>query len=243
MIRIFFYISLMLVIALGGCATNEKQMEAVKVPNSKFIAFTFDDGPSEKTEQLLHVLKENNIKATFFLIGQNIRSRPDFIRMIFADGHEIGNHSNGYNSLGVNSGADENTIRESLVLTSVAISEIIGTEPLYFRAPNLDYGATLAKVVTEMNMSFIGTDIIGFDWESTVTTEQIVNNILNSAKDGGIILLHERHEGDLERTIRAVPLIVRELRARGYEFLTVGELAQKNRITLEAGKRYDIMKY
>ena len=234
-------LKLLLMIIAAGCASRDPQ--AAEPPlGKKYIALSFDDGPAEKTGPLLDVLREHRVKATFFLIGQNIRSRPEEARRIFAEGHEIGNHSGGYAGLGVNGKADENAIRQSLSAASAAIKEITGTNPVCFRAPNLDYSDTLTAVVREMGMALIGSDVIGRDWEEHITTGQIIDNILHSAKDGGIILLHERHNGDLERTIRAVPVIVRELRAQGYELVSVSELAAQKGAVLEAGKRYDVVR-
>jgi peptidoglycan/xylan/chitin deacetylase (PgdA/CDA1 family) len=236
-----FVYGVMFMIIAAGCASRDAQV-AHPLLEKKYIAVSFDDGPGEKTGRLLDVLREHNVKATFFLIGQNIRSRPQEARQIFAQGHEIGSHSDGYAGLGVNGKADENAIRQSLSAASAAIKEITGTNPACFRAPNLDYSDTLTAVVQEMGMALIGSDVIGRDWEEHITTEQIIDNILDSAKDGGIILLHERHNGDLERTIRAVPVIVRELRAQGYELVSVSELAAQKGAVLEAGKRYDAVR-
>jgi peptidoglycan/xylan/chitin deacetylase (PgdA/CDA1 family) len=213
-----------------------------EIPHAdKYIALSFDDGPMVQTGRLLETLKENNVKATFFLIGRHIRLRPDGVRNIIADGHEIGNHSDDHAYLGKNGKLDEDGIRQNLVAVQKAVYDITGAYPVYFRAPYLDYSQTLEKVVKEMGMAFIGANVDSKDWNwsSGITTDQIVSNVLNSAKDGGIILMHEHSEGDLERTIRAIPLIVTELRRRGYHILTVSGLAQTKGISLEAGKRYN----
>jgi peptidoglycan/xylan/chitin deacetylase (PgdA/CDA1 family) len=222
---------------VAGCASQSSPAD--EQAGTKTIAITFDDGPSAQTGKLLAVLGENNITATFFLIGQNIRARPEQARQIFAAGHEIGNHSDGYSALGVTGTASENDIRQSLAAASAAIQETTGGSPSFFRAPNLDYGDTLIAIVREMGMALIGTDVIGRDWEENITTERIINNVLTSAKDGGVILLHELYGGDTERTLRAVPVIARELRLRKFEIVTVGELARRKGVSFEAGKRYD----
>lgn len=204
------------------------------------IAITFDDGPCEKTDLLLQTLAENNVKATFFLIGQNITAFPEQASRIFAAGHEIGNHSGSFTPLGVKGGSpSKEIIRGSLDAASATIRAVTGTDPICFRAPNLDYSDTLESAAGEMGMVLIGADVSSKDWEKSITTEEIINNVLNAAKDGGIILLHEHHGGDTERTIRAVPVIVRELCARGYEIMSVSGLVQKKGGKLEAGKRYD----
>jgi GH35 family endo-1,4-beta-xylanase/peptidoglycan/xylan/chitin deacetylase (PgdA/CDA1 family) len=225
----------------GGCATRDGQGEnGEKYPvPTMAITMTFDDGPSEKTEQLLAVLRENKVKAAFFLVGQLIKNNPEITRRIFDEGHEIGNHSYAFAGLGKNGAAGEAEIRESLRATSALIQELTGKDTPYFRAPNLDYSDTLTEAVKNLGMSLIGANVMSRDWEADITTEEIIGNVLNAAKDGGIILLHERHSGDTERTIRAVPVIVHELRRRGYEFVSLAELAEKKGHSFEAGQRYD----
>jgi endo-1,4-beta-xylanase len=203
------------------------------------ISISFDDGPSEKTERLLEVLEENGVKAVFFLVGRLIEGSREKAGRIFDAGHEIGNHSWGFEGLGKNGAAGEREIRESLGATSALIKEITGQDTPWFRAPNLDYSETLSQTAGELGMSLIGTGVSGRDWEADISTEEIIANVLKGAKDGGIILLHERHSGDLERTIRAVPVIVHELRLRGYEIIPLGEMAKRRGLSFEAGRRYD----
>jgi peptidoglycan/xylan/chitin deacetylase (PgdA/CDA1 family) len=225
-----------LLIMTLSCASQGNKNQGSAVHS---IVLSFDDGPAEKTGMLLEVLRENQVKAVFFLVGQNIRGRPEDARRIYAEGHEIGNHSDGFASLGQRGNAAEDDIRQSLAAAQTAIGEITGNNTPYFRAPNLDYSDTLGSVARDMGMALIGTDVSSHDWEAEISTDQIIENVLNAAKDGGIILMHERHSGDLERTIRAVPVIVRELRSRGYEFVTLDDLARKKGVKFEAGKLYN----
>jgi peptidoglycan/xylan/chitin deacetylase (PgdA/CDA1 family) len=226
---------------IAGCTGPTPQTEPEGFPPAnKYIAFTFDDGPLTKIGQLLDTLRENNVKVTFFLIGQNVNRRPDDVRRIIAEGHEVGNHSNDHAYLGKNSALDENSIRRNINAVQEALHEITGAYPVYFRAPYLDYSPVLETVVREMGMAFIGTTIDSRDWDGgAITTNLIINNVLDSARDGGIILMHEHSSGDLERTIRAIPAIVSELRKRGYEIISIGELAKKKGVDYEAGKYYN----
>jgi peptidoglycan/xylan/chitin deacetylase (PgdA/CDA1 family) len=238
-LNLFFGTALMAMAA--GCA-GQNSRKAEQAAQGKYITFTFDDGPSEKTDLLLELLAENNVKAAFFLIGQNVANRPEQARRILSAGHEIGNHSNGYAGLGMRGGNPPiDSIRESLGAASASIKTVCGIDTVFFRAPNLDYSGDLESVAGEMGMALIGTDVSGKDWEADISTDQIIENVLKSAKDGGIILLHERHSGDLERTIRALPVIVRELREQGYGILSLSELAKKKGVSFEAGRRYDII--
>jgi peptidoglycan/xylan/chitin deacetylase (PgdA/CDA1 family) len=198
----------------------------------KYIAISFDDGPSGVTESLLGVLDTYKVKATFFLIGQNIRSNTGRAQAIFEAGHEIANHSDGYSGLG--GSTTITTIRPSLESASAAIKQITGEDPVFFRAPNVDYGANLTTVCTELGLAIIGVSCWSNDWQDTVTTQQLVQNVLNAASDGGIINCHE-----LAKTVRGLPDMITGLRAAGYWITTVGQLAVIKDKTLEAGIQYD----
>ncbi|GHU25498.1 polysaccharide deacetylase [Spirochaetia bacterium] len=205
--------------------------------SGKAIAISFDDGPAGDTEKLLAILEENGVHATFFLIGNNIRQFRDKAQLIVSKGHEIGNHSDGYDSLG---NQPQSVIRASLEPVSVLIQEITGSPAKYFRAPNLDYGANLSAVLQSLGMPLIGTNVIGMDW-NPLTPEEIVNNVVSAAHDGGIILLHENpyEPAKYEATRQAIPEIIRQLKAQGYDIMSVGELAQRKAVTFQPGYRYD----
>ncbi|MCL1959091.1 MAG: polysaccharide deacetylase family protein [Spirochaetes bacterium] len=205
----------------------------------KYVALTFDDVPQSKSEQLLDILKENNVKAAFFAVGQYIRRNPDAIKRMIAEGHEIGNHSDDHSFLGVKGKLNEREIRQNLAAVQEAVKSITGSCPVYFRAPYFDYSDELLVIAKEMGMPVIGAAIDSQDWAASITTGQIVSNVMNTAKDGGIIVLHEHSEGDLDRTIRAIPLIVNELRREGYEIMSLGELVKRKGVCLEAGKIYN----
>jgi peptidoglycan/xylan/chitin deacetylase (PgdA/CDA1 family) len=125
---------------------------------TKYIALSFDDGPAGAvTNSLLATLEAKKVKATFFLIGQNIRSNKAAAQALFAAGHELANHSDGYSGLGGSTAED--TIRTSLEKASAEINGITGADPVFFRAPNVAYGTNLTKVCTEMGMPIIGVSV------------------------------------------------------------------------------------
>jgi peptidoglycan/xylan/chitin deacetylase (PgdA/CDA1 family) len=205
----------------------------------KYIAISFDDGPSgAKTLELLKILKDNKVTASFFLIGQNIRGNKASAKAIFDDGHELCNHSDGYAGLG--GATAEDAIRTSLLAASAAIKDITGKDPVYFRAPEVKYGDNLTAVCTELDMAIIGVSVWSHDYQS-ITAEQVKNNVLNAAKDGGIINCHDPNTSGT-KTLEALPGIIDGLRKKGYWIMTVGQLAAKKGRTLEAGVRYDEIK-
>jgi peptidoglycan/xylan/chitin deacetylase (PgdA/CDA1 family) len=205
----------------------------------KYIAISFDDGPCSAssyggTAALLAKLDELKVKATFFVIGQNVRANKAAAQAIFNGGHELGNHSDGYGSLGELS---TNSIAASLDAASLTIKEITGKYPCLFRAPNLNHGENLSKVCGERGMALIDGNVHS-DWDGTGhTSTSIKNSVLFNPQNGGIILLHENNtsKGD---TLNALPDIINGLREKGFWIMTVGQLAAVKEKPLEAGKRY-----
>ena len=209
----------------------------------KYIAISFDDGPCGPsadggTAAMLAKLEELNVKATFFVIGQNVRNNRAAASAIFNGGHELGNHSDGYSSLG---NADKKEIAASIDSASAVIREITGKYPAFFRAPNLSHGVDLSQVCLERGMPLIDGNVHN-DWDGTKhTPASIKNSVLSNPQDGGIILLHDNNtsKGD---TMAALPEIIGGLREKGFWILTIGQLAAVKEKTLEAGTRYSSIK-
>jgi len=207
-------------------------------PN-KYIAISFDDGPcgvsdNGGTAAMLAKLEELHIKATFFVIGQNIRGNKAAASAIFNAGHELGNHSDGYNSLG---SAGRSDIAANLDAASALIKEITGKNPVFFRAPNLNHGSNLSRVCLERGMSLIDGSAHN-DWDGTGhTPASIKNSVLANPQDGDIIILHDNNtsKGD---TMAALPEIVAGLRQKGFWIMPVGQLVVAKGAALKAGERY-----
>jgi uncharacterized repeat protein (TIGR02543 family) len=204
---------------------------------AKYIALSFDDGPvggSGGTTAMLTALETAKVKATFFVIGSNLRNNNAAGKAIFNAGHEMGNHSSGYDSLGGSTAVS--TITTSLNATSTAIKAITGEDPVLFRAPNLNHGNNLSQVCEEMGLALIDGSTHN-DWESSVNSEAITNSVLSNPQDGDVIVLHETNTSGT-RTIGALPDIVNGLRERGFWITTVSQLAIIKEKTLEPGTRY-----
>ena len=205
----------------------------------KYIALSFDDGPcapsaSGGTAAMLAALDAVKVKATFFMIGSNVRSNIAVAQAVFDAGHELGNHSDGYDSLG---SATVNASTTSLSAASAAIKEITGEEPVLFRAPNLNHGTNLDQSCANLGMALINGSTHN-DWDGTGhTPTSIKNSVLSNPQNGGIIILHDNNtsKGD---TMAALPDIVVGLRAKGFWIMTVSQLAIVKGKTPEAGTRY-----
>jgi len=203
----------------------------------KFVAISFDDGPCPAssyggTAAMLAKLDELKVKATFFVIGGNVRANKSVAKAIFDAGHELGNHSDGYASLG---GEELSAIKTNLKAASLAIKDITGKDPVLFRAPNLNHGGNLSQVCKEMGMALIDGNVHN-DWPGDAAS--IKNSVLSSPYNGGIILLHDNNTSQ-GNTMSVLPEIIRGLRDKGFWILTVGQLAAVKEASLEAGKRYN----
>ena len=220
---------------------NNWQAYGYKEKPNKFIALTFDDGPCPPhfyggSAALLKILETYKVKATFFVVGENITENAEITHVMAAGGHELGNHSYGHQNLGDNRGFTAAAIERNLKAASQIIKEITGEDPRIMRPPYISFGSAVINTCADMGMAIIiGNDVR--DWDKTYTPEMIKNNVFNIARDGGIIIMHDTYAAH-NRTILAMPDIITGLRERGYWFLTVSELAELKEITLEAGKIY-----
>ena len=184
------------------------------------IALTFDDGPNPiYTSQILAVLQTYNVKATFFDVGYLVKDYPNIVRQEFLQGNSIGNHSWSHPDLSRFSAAG---IVSQLTSASDAIQSVTGARPTIFRPP---YGSFNANVITQairLNLTAIIWNDEARDW-ATPGVNLIVSRILNLARNGGIILLHDGG-GFRAQTVAALPIIIETLRQRGYTFVTIPQL-------------------
>jgi peptidoglycan-N-acetylglucosamine deacetylase len=188
-----------------------------------YIAMTFDDGPSaENTPRLLEILKQRNIKATFFLIGQNVVSNPDLVRRILAEGHEIGNHSWTHPQL---SKLSDDRVTAEITQTQDAIKDASGFTPTLLRPP---YGAITPRqrewIENRFGLNIILWSVDPFDWKRPGASV-ITQRILSQARPGAIILSHDIHK----QTVDAMPATLDALIAKGYKFATVSQLIAMNK--------------
>jgi peptidoglycan/xylan/chitin deacetylase (PgdA/CDA1 family) len=182
------------------------------------IAITFDDGPSEKlTPMLLDILKERNVHATFFVVGQNAAEYPDILKRAVAEGHEIGNHSWSHPSL---TGLGAAGVKNQMQKTNAAIKAAIGRDPVVMRPP---YGATNATLNKRYNdvygMKVILWSVDPLDWKYR-SAAHVKSQILAQVTPGAIILAHDIHA----TTVAAMPGTLDALLSEGYKFVTVSQL-------------------
>ena len=183
-----------------------------------YIAMTFDDGPSATlTPKLLDLLAAHHIKATFFVIGENVAEHPEIVERAAREGHEIANHSWSHPNFGKMS--DEG-VRRQLTRTDDAIKNATGVRPTLLRPP---YGSITARqkrwIHDEFGYQIILWDVDPYDWKRPGPSV-VCNRILKETRPGSIVLSHDIHPG----TIEAMPSTVDQLQAKGFKFVTVSEL-------------------
>ncbi len=186
--------------------------------NGPFLAMTFDDGPHpENTPRLLDMLRARNIKATFFVTGENARKHPDILRRIVAEGHEIGNHTQTHAKLTT---LGQSQIRNEIIACHQAVQSATGILPRSFRPP---YGAITpdqkAWIKAEFGMPSIMWSVDPEDWKKP-GINVVTSRLVNGASRGGILLLHDIHKSSIDAT----PGTLDQLVGRGYQFLTISQL-------------------
>ena len=187
------------------------------------VYLTFDDGPTPGiTDQVLDVLKENDIVASFFLIGQKITEQSEYlIRRAYDMGCSIENHSKTHPGMPE---LNDREILDEVSYTTEQIVRITGEKPEFFRPPYISYNQKMYDLIDLTFICGYGCE----DWEPSVTAKERADRILRDAKPGFIILLHDM-EGNTQ-TVEAIKTIIPALKEQGYEFVTVRDLFRKSGI-------------
>jgi peptidoglycan/xylan/chitin deacetylase (PgdA/CDA1 family) len=183
----------------------------------KVVALTFDDGPDPvRTPALLDVLAEQQAPATFFLLGDAVEMHPDVVTRMAAEGHELGNHTYYHRYLPL---ARSSSVERELAATDRAIERATGQVPRVARPPWGGRSPWTVRAFARLAKRLVLWDVNSFDWKGKPASE-VVERVLERARNGSIILMHEAREGG-EATIEAVRLLIPALRARGFELVTV----------------------
>ncbi len=191
--------------------------------SQRSLALTFDDGPSESTPQLLRVLADAGVPATFFQCGANIRRVPSTAREVLAAGHEIGNHSDTHPAFYFRS---EEQIYREFERAQRTVEQVTGFSPALLRAPLGARWFGFRAMQRRLGLLGVMWTTIGRDWR--LGSRQVAKRVIQAACNGAIICLHDGRElqprPDIRVTIDAVREIVPALLHRGYTFRTVSQL-------------------
>lgn len=188
------------------------------ITNEKVVALTFDDGPSEvRTPALLDILNEYDIKATFFMLGENIEKYPDIAQEVFNQGHLIGNHSYDHPRLIFKSSS---FITEQILRTEKLIQDLGQEEVLYFRPPHSSKYIVLPLTLQSMDKKLVtGTYDPPSQYISPLNAEKVANEVIENTQPGSIIYLHDGKSSDKEQFVESVELIIVGLKDKGYSFV------------------------
>ncbi|WP_144554452.1 polysaccharide deacetylase family protein [Bacillus sp. X1(2014)] len=195
-----------------------------EVPTSrKAVAITFDDGPNPiYTPQVLEIFSETVGKATFFMIGEQMKKNPEVVKQVAARGHEIGNHTFTHPKLSQLSNIE---CLEEIEKNEKLIEELAGRKPVVFRPPYLDYNQDTVSLLKQKGYPIIGAlNLAAHDWEQPGVTH-ILEKSREGIKNGSILIFHDGY-GDRSQTIEAVRKLVSELTSQGYQLVTVSELLE-----------------
>ncbi|WP_308796217.1 polysaccharide deacetylase family protein [Tolypothrix sp. FACHB-123] len=206
-----------------------KTIYHVQPQNSeKVIALSIDDGPWPNTTiQMLDILKQNDVKATFFWVGQAIQANPEIAKRVVAEGHAIGNHTwhHWYRRM------DIATAKSEIERTNELIYKTTGVKTSLFRPPGGVLNNGLAAYAKSQNYAVVMWSQTSADTDPRAKSQVFVKNVLRDAKPGSIVLMHDGG-GDRTRTVQALPEIITRLKQQGYRFVTVPELLKIEQSTI-----------
>ncbi|MBW7477518.1 polysaccharide deacetylase family sporulation protein PdaB [Paenibacillus oenotherae] len=225
------------VLFAAGVIYAEKDNITVFAPNQpaaiysiptekKVVALTFDISWGDKrTEPILEVLKGKNVnKATFFLSSPWSQSHPEIVKKIVESGYEIGSHGHKHDNY---SKLSEEEIRTQIQTAHTILTQLTGKTPNLIRMPNGDFDKRVLSVAEQLNYKVIQWDTDSLDWMN-IGTAKIINRVVSKAHPGDIILMHA--SDSVKQTHEALPAIIDQLRAKGYDFVTVSELIAQTEV-------------
>lgn len=199
--------------------------------DKKEVVLSFDDGPDPAyTPGILDILDRYNVKGTFFIVGENAMMHPQLVKRMYDEGHEIGNHTFTHPDV---SSITPDRLRRELNATQRLFQGITGHSMTLFRPPfiadtELSTRSEQLPIwqAQEMGYSMVGESIDSSDWKK-LSSDEIVNQVLDQLSEGNVILLHDAG-GDRSNTVKALPVIIEELKKQGYTFTTIADLIGKS---------------
>lgn len=195
----------------------------------KYVALTFDDGPSGRyTRRLLDGLWEREVKATFLLCGYRIKDYPDITQRIYDEGHEIGYHGYTHNNM---KNMSRRTVAAEIMDTQALLPE--GCQPVFLRPPGGCCSDAVRQVAEARQLAILNWSVDPRDW-ATSDTGAVERAVLKNVKDGDIVLLHDMTVSSVQAALDIVDV----LKSQGYRLVTVSQLAELRGEKLRPGKTY-----
>jgi peptidoglycan/xylan/chitin deacetylase (PgdA/CDA1 family) len=207
----------LVVLASYGLADSGSKKTSCVPMTDKLVALTFDDGPHEKfTPRILKILKDADVKVTFFVVGKMVDKEPGLVKAEIVDGQENGDHT--YNHYNLTTLSDNEIVGESLDCLR-SIERAGGSSICLLRPPYGRYDERVLNILNRQGFTVVLWSDMTSDYGCT-DPQKIINNAVNQARPGSIILCHD----GVEATITALPEIIRILRQKGFSFVTVSGL-------------------
>lgn len=188
----------------------------------RVVSLTFDDGPSPgQTERVLDILAAEDVRATFFMLGANVARHPRLARRVVAEGHEVGNHTWSHTTDG---STPADVAKREVDRTQRAIRKATGVSARWFRPPGGRIGPGLTAAARARGMRIVRWTVDPWDW-SRPGEAVLAERVVAATKPGSIVLLHDGG-GDRSQTVTVLPVVIGQLKRKGYTFVTLDELAE-----------------
>jgi len=205
---------------------NELPIYSVECQGKK-AAITFDCAwGAEDIPEILDALENENVRATFFIVGQWAEKNGDAVKLIAQKGHDIGNHSYSHLRMGM---LDLDRTKKEIQKCTDKLTEITGVKVELFRPPYGDYSKNLTRTAAKMSYYTIQWDVDSLDWKEDISAETITERVLKYVRPGSIILFHN----DTKHTAKVLPGIIASLKEKGYELVPVSELILRDNYTID----------
>ena len=221
-------------VAVTSAFTAEKRLlpiYSVKTDDKK-IAISFDCAwGTDYTDELLSIMEQEQVKCTFFTVQFWTEKHPEYIKKISSKGHEIGTHSKTHSHM---SKLSYDKIKEELVSSNQKITELTGQKVTLFRPPFGEYNNLLISTAEELGLYTIQWSVDSLDWKN-LSAQEITSRVLKGIDNGAIVLFHNNGL----HTAKALPSIIKAVKAQGYELVTIGDLIYKENYGIDTmGRQY-----
>ncbi|MBQ3541313.1 MAG: polysaccharide deacetylase family protein [Phascolarctobacterium sp.] len=220
---------LLLMAVLPGNSFYGETITSVQLPNGKkLVALTFDDGPYPPyTQKLLAVLEEKQVKATFFMVGNNASQNPEVVTLVTSKGHEVALHAEEHKDfLKLN----EQELVGNILRGKKILEELTGKPVKYLRPPHGFRDWAVMEAASDAGLKVVNWSVIPRDWTNP-GVQEIADRACKNVAPGAIVLLHDgdapAQTASREQTVEATALIIDELRKQGYNFVTVSQLLER----------------
>ena len=219
--------------SVAAFANNDRKLPIYCVESDKKqIAVSFDAAwGNDDTEQLINILSEYKVPATFFVVGAWVDKYPESVKQLSDAGHQVQNHSNSHPYM---TGLSNEQMIDEIENCNKKIENITGVRPTLFRAPYGDYDNRVIETVESQNMYAIQWDVDSLDWKDNATADSICKRVTSKVQNGSI----RRFHNDADHTPEALPTVLKCLKDEGYEFVFISDLIMKDNYTIDhAGKQ------